>query len=108
MIRKNLRLDVDNFPRGAKTAASTEYFSVKTAVNNLSFNRVGVLISTKVNPSAVKRNALKRIIMDYFRGMSDFTKPGRGTDILIILKPKSGSLPKEEFYSILKKYVSTV
>ncbi len=107
MLGKKLRLDVESFPRKAKTAADTEYFFIKTAENNLSFDRVGVLVTIKVSPLAVKRNSIKRAAMDCFK---DKRQPerGKGRDVLIIFKPKAGSLPKKDISAILKKYVVAI
>lgn len=107
MLSKKLRLDIENFPKKAKTAANTEYFLIKTSENNLPFYRIGVLVGSRVSQSAVKRNGIKRITMNYCGGLWRLRENG-GKDVLIVFKQKAGSLPKEELSTILKKYVVAI
>jgi len=65
MLKKENRLTKDKefdniFKHGRSSYTKT--LGIKTVKNNLSVNRFGILVSTKVSPKAVVRNKIKRQI----------------------------------------------
>ncbi|PIU41016.1 MAG: ribonuclease P protein component [Candidatus Omnitrophica bacterium CG07_land_8_20_14_0_80_42_15] len=65
-------------------------FTVSTLPNNLSFNRVGISISSRRIPKSVERNRIKRLIRETYRLNKNKLKIG--FDILV--KPRGTSKTK--------------
>ncbi len=83
---------------GGKT--TNKYFIIKTAANNLSFSRFGVITSRKISKKAVKRNLIKRTVFDFVR-LNKLYQPA-GKDVLIIVLPAINQLTKSEINNQLK------
>lgn len=64
----------------------TEFFTVKTAPNNLSISRFGVVISKKVDKRAVVRNRMRRLIHQAICEQLSSTLPGQDT-LFMVQKP---------------------
>ncbi len=88
MLPKSYRLEVAHFPKTASLIYRGKYFSAKLAPNNVHHLRVGIIISRKVMPKAVRRNAFRRRIFDFWE--PELRKaPG---DLLFIAKPEIAKL----------------
>jgi len=102
MLSRKYRLPIQEFKNRSQKTISTPIFSVKFSPNNLSYNRLGVIISSKVLSSAAKRNFWKRRIMHNFHA-----SPKTGLDILVIanrgLKEVSETDLRTEVNQILTK-----
>ena len=99
MLKKKHRLAKDS---AVKTALKTGrgFFNSDLSVRFLASAqpRFTVVVSTKVDKRAVKRNRLKRIFREYIKtNFADF-RPG---DYVIILKPLTSKKPETE---ILKNF----
>lgn len=66
-------------------AIHSPIFILKYGKNQLAESRFGVIISKRIDKSAVARNKIKRIIMEYARIKLDQMRTS--TDILFIIKP---------------------
>ncbi len=102
MITKNLRLPISDFPK--KGSRSFHYPSIvlKLAPNQLSHNRFGVIISSKVEPKSTRRHALKRRTLAALK-----TWPILKKDILVIIqKPPSSNF--DELENSFKKILSQI
>ncbi|MEX2033218.1 MAG: ribonuclease P protein component [Candidatus Colwellbacteria bacterium] len=86
MLAKKFRLPVNTFPAKARIFYRGEHFTIKTSLNSLSYNRVGVIATKKTAAGAVERNRLRRKIFDLFR---ETIRPrfAKGTDLLVLIKP---------------------
>ena len=105
MLSKKYRLPIQKFSKPRANLfeiARGKYFIVKSKPNKLLFSRFGVIISNKVNKSAVKRNKIKRIIFDFIRLKEYHLKTRK--DILIIISPLVNKLTKKELEKELEKY----
>lgn len=72
----------------------TEELGVKLLVNDLTFNRFGVIISNKVSKSAVVRNSIKRKIRANFDHLLPNLK--KSYDIVVITRPSVIKLSSQE------------
>jgi ribonuclease P protein component len=88
MLPKKLRLPVQSFSSSAKIFFRGQYLVAKLAPNNLSYNRVGVVVGRKAAAKATQRNLIKRKVFNFFRANPDLlrTEDG-GHDFLIIAQP---------------------
>ena len=88
MLPKPYRLDVAQFPKTASPIYRGKYFSAKLVPNNVYYLRVGIITSRKVIPKAVRRNAFRRRIFDFWE--SELRRAP--ADLLIIAKPEIAEL----------------
>lgn len=114
MLAKKFRLQVGKWIKDKTkkaVAKKSSFFILKTSLNNLIFSRFGVVVSSKVAESAVKRNQLKRTIFDFIRLEKLYEIPppkarlahtGGGKDFLIIVLPPITKLTKIEIKKELK------
>lgn len=89
MFKKINRLtkdkDFDNvFKKGR--SSYNKILGIKTLVNNLTYCRFGILVSTKISKKAVERNKIKRRVRDIITKQTDNLK--LGYDIIIIALPE--------------------
>mgnify|MGYP001558987650 CR=1 FL=1 len=96
MLAKKFRLQIQRWLKERKKIITrkSDFFIVKSSDNNLPYSRFGVVISSKVSKSAVKRNKIKRTIFDFIR-LNKFHEI-KGMDVLIIVSPKTAGLKNEE------------
>lgn len=87
MLKKKFRLPVQHFPTKAKVVFNGSFITIKTAQNNLGYNRIGVIIRSGVIKKATQRNNIKRFIFNFFKADIGVITPKR--DILIIFKKKT-------------------
>lgn len=105
MLSKKFRLQIHLWlkEKNKVITRKSNFFIIKNNDNNLSYSRFGVVISLKVNKSAVKRNKIKRTIFDFIR-LNKFYG-GIGKDFLIIVLPKTAKLEKKEIEKELGKLI---
>ena len=106
MLPKNRRVPIKYFPKNSRVALRTKNFAAKVAPNNVSYNRVGVIIGRSMG-SAVKRNKLRRVIMAFFGNQRGFwdNSPEKNKDIVIVVASGAASLTRTELKQELEKYV---
>jgi len=105
MLPKKRRVPLQSFPKNAKAVIRTKNFAAKVVPNNISSNRLGVIIG-KTAGSATKRNKLRRLIMALFSEQSGFWgyEEGKGRDVVIVVYPGAANLPIKELKQELEKY----
>lgn len=105
MLPKNRRVQIQSFPRNSRAAQKTKNFVAKTAPNNVSYNRLGVIIG-KSSGSAVERNRLRRTISSFFEKNPGFLlkQQAKGKDIVIIASPSAGKLNSKELREEISNY----
>jgi len=109
MLAKKFRLPIQTFfgPEDKKNTGFIQkrnrYFLLRVKENGLGFGRFGIIVSSKVSKSAVKRNQIKRIFFDLIRTERIHEKKQK--DFLItVLSPASqlGKLEiKKEIFSLM-------
>lgn len=98
MLNKKHRL-----PKGRRTwdkQLSNSLFILKISNNGLEYNRVGIIVSKKVDKRAVLRNRLKRIVGLCIRTLNKEIK--EGFDLLFIMKKEALGQKESDFCSLLK------
>lgn len=101
MISKKQRLSYSDFSFRKYSVLRTSYFSVKIAPNNLSFHRIGAVISSAAVKSAVMRNFWRRQVI----AALDII-PGKPKDVMVIFNNRVRDLTKSAFRLELKKIMS--
>ena len=66
MLPKKHKFPIQFFPKNSKTVFKSYIFTIKFSPNALNYNRVGVYITTKLSKSAVSRNRIKRVVLNFF------------------------------------------
>lgn len=107
MLPKKLRTPINLFPKNSKTVFSDNYITIKTNPNNLSYNRLGVILGKHILKSSVLRNKLRRRIINslsqpLLSRESGFVKEFK--DLLIIVKAPMINLTKEELENLFQRY----
>ena len=103
MLNKNNRISRNkDFDRVFKLGRSFygKIIGLKAVDNNASFNRLGILISTKVSKKAVVRNRFKRQIRRIIQEQLANIKEGK--DIIIIVFPEILDKKFQEIKDFLK------
>lgn len=103
MLPSQKRLPAAEFKNRFQKSVASPYFLFRCKPNNAGCNRLGVIISTKVDKRAVRRNYLKRRFRAYFGLLSN-----KNTDFLVIVSPKAGGNTdfqeiKKELDGLIKK-----
>lgn len=62
--------------------------------------RLGISVSRKVSPQAVRRNRIKRIIRESFRHNFGHL---RGLDIVLVAQPASNDMTNTELFLVLQR-----
>ena len=78
-------------------AIKTRYFVMLCCYNDVTIPRLGLVISKKNIPTAVKRNQVKRIIREYFR----LNKPPKA-DYVVIAKARINDVYRDEMWQQLE------
>lgn len=87
MLPSKKRLPAVEFKKRFQKSVVSPYFLLRYKPNNTGCNRLGVIISAKVDKRSVRRNYLKRRFREYFGHLS-----AGGTDFLIIASPMAGQV----------------
>jgi ribonuclease P protein component len=80
-----------------------QYFKIIFCKNNQSISRFAVIVSTKVNRLAVKRNFLKRRVKNILREIISVLP--RGFDVLIFMKKTCLNIDFNEMQNQLKEFL---
>ncbi len=104
MLPKKLRVPAQSFPRNAKFVFSDSYVAIKSHINNLTHDRLGVIIGRQVSSSAAQRNKLKRKVFNFLGKQIHLNRVKEGKDLLIILKAPIIKLTNKEMKDSFRKY----
>jgi len=98
MLAKKFRLPIQSVFSKKGQSVKTNYFLVKIFPNQLSYPRVGVVVSKKVDARATKRNKLRRMIFSEIENCFQKQKAclPAGRDFLIIVSPSFANLAKTD------------
>ncbi len=88
-MSKLARLPLSSFPKTARVVWRAPYFSIKTAKNQLTSNRLAVIIPAAVVRTAVARHRLKRQILAAAR-----TLPNHHLDLLFLVRQSRFGWPE--------------
>lgn len=107
MLPKIRRVPLQSFPKNSKAALRTRDFAAKIAPNNLSINRLGIIIG-KAAGSAAERNRLKRVIMTFFGDKKAFWEKtaNKGKDVVVVVSADVASQSIGALKQELEKYGS--
>ncbi len=81
MLAKKYRLPVQSVASLRGFSRRGRYFCVKIFKSTLPYSRASIIVSTKVQPKATKRNALKRLV---YREVGKILPELKVSDYLII------------------------
>lgn len=93
MIAKKFKLPIQNFVGQSGKIVRSPYFTLKIFSTQNSFSRFGLVISKKVDASAVKRNKLKRLVFDFIQKIGEKLPVN---DYLIIVSPSVSKLSNKQ------------
>jgi|SRR3989344_4035799 len=82
---------------------SSPLFLLRIGKNQYEYNRIGVVVSKKVDTRAVIRNKVKRLILLCLERLQETKK---GYDMLFILRKPITEKTQEEIYEIIKKLLT--
>lgn len=96
MFQKKYRLPIQQFyskepfliigNNFSETVKRNSFFIIKTRKTKLLFSRFGVVVGSKVDKLAVRRNFIRRNIIKWLQSSNFHQKPGK--DVMIITLPK--------------------
>ncbi|MCY4530746.1 MAG: ribonuclease P protein component [Gammaproteobacteria bacterium] len=69
-------------------------------INNLNYNRLGMIVTKRILPAAVRRNAIKRLIRESFRHMAINSNP---LDIVVLARSGVSRMNRQELRYTLDK-----
>ena len=115
MLAKKFRLPIQSVLNKSGRTFRSRSFLIKVFFNDLEFNRFGVVISKKVDKRAVKRNLIKRMVLDLAKkfvhppltgpqtGKDLANKEGKNKlDVLIIISPAMIKMEKADIIKELE------
>lgn len=103
MLPKKNRLKLDrDFSKLFKTGHSNygRFVGVKIKDNQLDYNRFSIIVSNKINKSAVKRNYIKRKVSTIIKELNKNCLNGFDCAIIVLLDVK-----KEDYKQVQKEIV---
>jgi ribonuclease P protein component len=98
MLSKKYRLPSLEFNSNWESTIVSKFFILKIKDNNTKQNRIGIIISSSILKSAVRRNFWRRRIMEYFKLFKNDNK-----DFLIILSKNIKNCSLKEFKEVFSK-----
>ena len=105
MLKRKYRL-----PGGIRFSSGRSFFTplflVKVGENGLLFNRFAIVVSKKIDKSAVVRNRIKRLISSSIEGL--FKDIKQGHDMLFIVKNASLGKTREEFCESIRNIIKKI
>lgn len=111
MLAKKFRLPIQSVLNKSGRTFRSRSFLIKSFINQLDFNRFGVVISKKVSKLAVKRNLIKRIILDlakkFVHQPADAENKNK-QDILIIISPVMIKMEKADIIKELDESLQKI
>ena len=102
MLAKQYRLPIQTVLNKSGRTFRSRSFLIKLFLNKLDFNRFGVVISKKVSKLAVKRNLIKRIVLDSAKKFV-LTENKNKVDVLIIISPAMIKMEKADIIKELEE-----
>jgi len=102
MLAKKYRLPIQSVLNKSGRTFRSRSFLIKLFLNQMDFNRFGVVISKKVSKLAVKRNLIKRIVLDCAKKFVPAANK-MGSDILIIISPAMIKMEKADIIKELEE-----
>ncbi len=102
MFKRKNRLTAKVKMRGK--SFNTQFFILKSAENNLDYNRFAFVISKKTEKKAVTRNRVKRVLRSCFEEIINELKTG--FDFLIIIKKEAITENRKVLHTFLKEFLS--
>lgn len=111
MLAKKFRLPIQSVLNKSGRTFRSRSFLIKVFLNQLNFNRFGVVISKKVSKLAVKRNLIKRIVLDLtkkFVRQSADAENGSKLDVLIIISPTMIKMEKADIIKELEESLQKI
>ena len=117
MLSKRFRLPIGQLPPHLKVRCGGlnksgrtfrgRSFLIKAFSNQADFNRFGVVISKKVSKLAVKRNWIKRIVLDTAKKFV-ITENNNKADVLIIISPTMIKMEKADIIKELEEALNKI
>ncbi len=111
MLAKKYRLPIQTVLNKSGRNFKSRCFLFKFFLNNLNFNRFGVVISKKIDKRAAERNRLKRIIFDSIKKFvfrpAD-VKNKENFDVLIIVLQNMTKFSKTDIIKELNESLSKI
>ena len=107
MLAKKFRLPIQSVLNKSGRTFRSRSFLIKTFSNQLDFNRFGVVISKKVSKLAVKRNLIKRIVLDTTKKFVDSENKNK-IDVLIIISPAMIKMKKTDIIKELDEVLPKI
>lgn len=102
MLAKKYRLPIQFVLNKSGRTFRGRSFLIKTFSSQLDFNRFGVVISKKVSKLAVKRNLIKRIVLDTTKKFVVAENRNK-FDVLIIISPAMIKIGKADIIKELEE-----
>ena len=107
MLAKKYRLPIQSVLNKSGRTFSGRSFLIKAFSNQADFNRFGVVISKKVDKRAVKRNWIKRIVLDTAKKFVVAENKNK-FDVLIIVYPAMIKLEKADIIKELEEALNKI
>ena len=107
MLAKKFRLPIQSVLNKSGRTFRSRSFLIKTFPNQVGFNRFGVVISKKVSKLAVKRNLIKRIILDAAKKFVVSENKNK-IDVLIIISPVMIKMEKTDIIKELEEALKKI
>jgi ribonuclease P protein component len=102
MLAKKFRLPIQTVFAKKGRHLKSDHFLVKIFPNQLSYPRVGVVVSKKVDARASARNRIRRQILDEAR--RNIALLPEGKDILIVVSSSFAKLEKTDSQKHLREF----
>ena len=102
MLAKKYRLPIQSVLNKSGRTFRGRSFLIKVFLNPVNFNRFGVVISKKVSKLAVKRNWIKRIVLDTAKKFVAAENKNKA-DVLIIISPIMIKMEKADIIKELEE-----
>ncbi|MEK7463240.1 MAG: ribonuclease P protein component [Patescibacteria group bacterium] len=107
MLAKKYRLPIQSVLNKSGRTFRGRSFLIKAFSNQADFNRFGVVISKKVDKRAVKRNWIKRIVLDTAKKFVVAENKNK-FDVLIIVYPAMIKLEKADIIKELEEALNKI
>ena len=95
----------------SRNRASTDsLFRVIARKNDLSWSRLGMAVSRKVDKRAVERNRIKRVVRESFRAWNARTvlEGGESFDIVVLPRAACATMGNEKLFQSLSRHWSRI
>ena len=89
MLTKKYRLPLQNYYKNPGQAVKNSFFSVKVIQSALPFSRFGVVVGSKIDKRASRRNFIRRVIFNWVKFAELHKKPGKDVIITVFFPARS-------------------